>query len=172
MKNDFSNDLLEKIKLKKAKIGIFGLGYVGLPLSLRFSEKGFKVFGFDIDKVKINALKKNKSYIGHISSTKIKTANKNNFQVSDNFELVTECDVLIICVPTPLGKYKEPNLNFVLDTLENIKEYLKKGQILSLESTTYPGTTEEEILPRINKKGFSVAKTFSLFILRKKILEI
>lgn len=162
MKNDFSNDLLEKIKLKKAKIGIFGLGYVGLPLSLRFSEKGFKVFGFDIDKVKINALKKNKSYIGHISSTKIKTANKNNFQVSDNFELVTECDVLIICVPTPLGKYKEPNLNFVLDTLENIKEYLKKGQILSLESTTYPGTTEEEILPRINKKGFSVGKDFFL----------
>ena len=152
----------KKIDQREAVIGIFGMGYVGLPLSLRFNEVGFKVIGFDIDKSKIESLNNGETFFRHISKQQVKSAVSNGFKVTSNFEEVSHCDALIICVPTPLNKYKEPDLSYVIDTVESIKPFLRKGQIVSLESTTYPGTSEEEILPRIESKGLKIGKDIFL----------
>ena len=155
--------LLSRINNKTAVIGIIGLGYVGLPLALRFIEVGYRVVGFDIDQVKINILRSGKSYIKHISSSLILDAIKENlFEATTNFNKAAEVDALIICVPTPLNKYREPNLSFVINTIKSLLPFLHSGQVISLESTTYPGTTDEEILPFVESTGLVVGKEIFL----------
>jgi UDP-N-acetyl-D-glucosamine dehydrogenase len=150
--------LARKLEDKSAVIGVVGLGYVGLPLMLRYCEVGYKVIGFDIDPLKIDALIDGKSYIEHISSSSIKTALEDGFEATADFSRASEADALIICVPTPLNKYREPDLSFVLGTTDSLVPYLREGQVISLESTTYPGTTEEELLPRIESVGLEVGR--------------
>ncbi|WGI26621.1 nucleotide sugar dehydrogenase [Halomonas alkaliantarctica] len=147
---------------KKAHIGVVGLGYVGLPLMLRYNEVGFKVVGIDIDGEKVDALSSGESYIGHISEEKIKKACATGFEATTDFSRVSELDAIILCVPTPLNKYREPDISYVIDTVEALLPYLRKGQVVSLESTTYPGTTEEELLPRIQGKGLEVGEDIFL----------
>lgn len=154
------NDLIYKIKNKKAIVGIYGLGYVGLPLALRFLEERIKVIGFDIDENKIFKLSRGQSYIEHIGEDKIKTALVQGFESTTNFTRTSEVDALIICVPTPLNKYREPDLSFILNTIDSCIPFLRKGQIISLESTTYPGTTDEEIVPRVEKTGLKVGENY------------
>ncbi|MDP7319734.1 MAG: nucleotide sugar dehydrogenase [Bacteriovoracaceae bacterium] len=156
------NELLKQLNDKSAKIGIVGLGYVGLPLMIRYSEVGYKVIGFDIDQSKIDLLNSGKSYIEHIKSDEIKKSKEVGFEATTDFKRIGEVDAIILCVPTPLNKYREPDLSFVLDTTEACVPYMRKGQVISLESTTYPGTTEEELLPRIEKSGLKVGKDFFL----------
>lgn len=148
--------LLDKIASKNAVIGIVGLGYVGLPLMLRFAEVGYRVIGFDIDRNKVEALNAGKSYIEHIAADKIASARAQGFEATTDFSRAGEADTLILCVPTPLNKYREPDISFIIDTTEALKPYLRKGHLVSLESTTYPGTTDEELLPRIESQGLKV----------------
>lgn len=152
------HQLTEKLRSKNATIGIVGLGYVGLPLMLRFNEEGYRVLGIDIDRKKIEKLTEGKSYIEHIPSTAIQKAVSKGFRATTDFSEAKEADALIICVPTPLNKYREPDLSFVINTMDALVPYLRKGQVVSLESTTYPGTTDEELLPRIEKTGLKVGK--------------
>jgi UDP-N-acetyl-D-glucosamine dehydrogenase len=147
--------LLQKINNRTAVIGIIGMGYVGIPLMLRFTEVGFKVLGFDIDEPKVKSLNAGKSYIAHIPEKDI-AASRTKFEATTDFSRAKEADALIICVPTPLNKYREPDLSFVVNSMDTLKPHLRAGQIVSLESTTYPGTTDEELLPRIEERGFKV----------------
>jgi UDP-N-acetyl-D-glucosamine dehydrogenase len=142
-------NLKSRIKNHKSIIGVLGLGYVGLPLVIRFSEEGFKVVGFDIDKEKVNLLNSGKSYIKHIKEDDISTMSNNGFSATTDFSEITNVDVIIICVPTPLGVHNEPDLSYIHGTLKNIQPHLKENQLLILESTTYPGTTEEILVPFI-----------------------
>ncbi len=167
-------DLLNKIKDKSAKIGIVGLGYVGLPLGLEYALKGFDVLGFDIDERKIPMLEKGKTYIKHISEVKIKKAvDSGKFKATSDFARLPEVDAIIIAVPTPLNDHREPDMSYVENTANTISKYLRKGQIVTLESTTYPGTTDEILLPLFenapsiqsggdNSKKFEVGKDFYL----------
>lgn len=143
---------------KTAVIGIVGLGYVGQPLALRFAEMGFRVIGFDIDAEKVRMLNGGRSDIEHISDAAIARANANGMESTVSFERTKEADALILCVPTPLNRYREPDLSFVIRTVESLVPYLRPEQIVSLESTTYPGTTEEELLPRIESTGLKVGR--------------
>lgn len=156
------NELLKKLSDKRATIGIVGLGYVGLPLMLRYCEVGYKVIGFDIDHSKVEALSLGKSYIEHIPAGAIKVALDRGFEATTNFSRASEADALILCVPTPLNKYREPDLSYVLGTTDSLVPHLRVGQIVSLESTTYPGTTDEELLPRIESHGLKVGKDIFL----------
>ena len=151
-------NLLSKIENKEAIIAIVGLGYVGIPLALIYVEAGFKVIGIDIDIEKVNSLNNGLSYIEHIKSSRIKSAIANKFKVTTDFVEIQNADAIIICVPTPLNAYREPDLSFVLNTTKALVSFLKKGTIISLESTTYPGTTDEEIMPIIENAGFIVGK--------------
>lgn len=153
---------IAKFKNKEAVVGIVGLGYVGLPLMLRYNDIGFKVLGIDIDVSKVDALNLGNSYIEHISSEKIALACQSGFEATVDFKRVAECDALILCVPTPLNKYREPDMSFVINTTNALKSFLRPGQIVSLESTTYPGTTEEELLPRIEEGGLRVGEDIFL----------
>lgn len=154
--------LLQKLKQKKGIIGILGLGYVGQPLFLRYADIGFKVLGFDIDVEKVNELNGGHSRIEHICDAKISQAIKSGFEATSDFSRVAECDALILCVPTPLNKYREPDMSFVINTTDMLKPYVREGQVVSLESTTYPGTTEEILLPRVTEKGFVVGEDIFL----------
>lgn len=154
--------LLARIADRSAVIGICGLGYVGLPLSLRFAQAGYRVLGFDIDREKVEALNGGHSYIGHIGDAPVAAARAAGFEATDDFARSAGADALIICVPTPLGHNREPDLSFILATVESLAPHLRAGQLLSLESTTYPGTTEEELRPRIEQRGFKVGKDFFL----------
>lgn len=157
----FANTL-QKLNNKSAIIGILGLGYVGLPLMLRYSELGYKVIGIDIDPKKVETLINKKSYIEHISASKISQAIDNGFEATVDFSRSVECDALILCVPTPLNKYREPDISYVINTMEAVQPFLREGHIVSLESTTYPGTTEEELLPRAEHSGLQVGKNIFL----------
>ena len=154
--------LIEKIKNKQAVIGIVGLGYVGLPLVLRYSEIGCKVLGIDIDTSKVNKLNAGESYIEHIPNEKIRQAIDAGFEATSDFSRANQADALILCVPTPLNKYREPDLSFVINTTEALVPHLRKGQLFSLESTTYPGTTDEELLPRIESTGLTAGENLFL----------
>ncbi|HLW74172.1 MAG TPA: nucleotide sugar dehydrogenase [Gammaproteobacteria bacterium] len=145
--------LLKKLGDKSAHIGVVGLGYVGLPLVLRFSEAGFPVLGLDIDADKVEVLNAGKSYIAQIPAERIGGAVKRGFRASDTFREARACDALIICVPTPLGKHREPDVSFIRDTLAALQPQLRAGQAISLESTTYPGTTEELVVPVVEAAG-------------------
>lgn len=150
--------LCQKIASRTALIGIVGLGYVGLPLILRYAEVGFQTLGFDIDEQKVNQLNQGQSYIEHISATSIQAALQQGFVATADFSRISECDAIILCVPTPLNKYREPDISFIINTMEQIKPYFRAGQVLSLESTTYPGTTEEELLPRLTEKDLTAGE--------------
>ncbi|MEW6410733.1 MAG: nucleotide sugar dehydrogenase [Nitrospirota bacterium] len=156
-------DLTSKIKQKKIKVGIIGLGYVGLPLTLRFCEESFSVTGFDIDKAKVESLNRGESYIRHIPSDVISNFLKQGFfEATTDFNRLSDMDCILICVPTPLNEKKEPEMRFIIDTARQIANTLRKGQFISLESTTYPGTTEELLLPMFEEKGFKPGKDFYL----------
>ncbi len=157
------NELKDKIISRQAYIGIIGLGYVGLPLTREFLNAGFSVLGFDIDPVKVEKINRGESYIKHIQSGFIASYVKTNkFSATNDFTRLREIDVIIICVPTPLGEHKEPDLTFVLNTTKTIAANLRKGHVVVLESTTYPGTTEEELLPILESTGLQVGKDFFL----------
>ena len=150
-------DLIEKIKSKQALIGIIGLGYVGLPLVLRFTEVGFRVLGFDTDTRKVALLNRGESYIKHIPAKRLKDLvqferNGGLFVATHDMSRLEDPDILIICVPTPLNQNREPDLCYVKSTTQLIAAHLRPGQLISLESTTYPGTTEELLLPILNSK--------------------
>ena len=153
---------IKKFNSKTAVIGILGLGYVGLPLMLRYSEVGYKVIGIDIDEKRVENLNKGISGIEHIANEKITRAKETGFLATTDFSKVSDCDALILCVPTPLNKYREPDLSYVTSTTNSLKAYLRAGQVISLESTTYPGTTEEEILPRLEESGLVVGQDLFL----------
>lgn len=156
--SQIKQQFLQKIQNKTTLISIIGLGYVGLPLMLRFIEAGYKVLGLDIDQDKVDALNAGHSYIEHIDSSAIDLARKSGFEASTDFSLATKADALILCVPTPLNAYREPDLSFVMNTMDSLVPYLRSGHLVSLESTTYPGTTDEELLPRITSRGFTIGK--------------
>ncbi len=143
-------DLIKKIIKKKSTIGVIGLGYVGLPLSILFAKKKFKVLGFDLDKNKIKSINSGKSYIERISDSEVKIILKKG-RCFSKFEKIIECDVIIICVPTPLKNKRIPDLSFIKKTIISLKNNLRPGQLLILESTSYPGTTREEIVKKLDK---------------------
>ena len=154
--------LKNKLTTQTATIAIIGLGYVGLPLAIRFTEANFKVIGLDIDPEKPKQLNNNKSYIRHIPDSKIPEMPAKGFKATTNFSQANQADVLILCVPTPLDDKREPDLSFVIDTMDSLLPHLRKGQAVALESTTYPGTTEEELRPRIESTGLKVGEEVAL----------
>lgn len=163
LENKIEDCIVNSLKSKTANIGIIGLGYVGLPLALTFVDSGYKVIGFDIDKNKVKFINSGKSYFQHIDDERISNGIKSKLlSSSSTFKQISEVDVIILCLPTPLNKFREPDLSYVLGTVNSIKQYLKKGQLVSLESTTYPGTTEEKIRPLIEERGFKIGSDFFL----------
>ncbi len=154
--------LIEALKLKNAKIGIVGLGYVGQPLWLRYAECGYQTIGFDIDEAKVSDLNQGHSSIEHISDSRLIDIVNSGASATTDFSRISECDALILCVPTPLNRHREPDMSFVTGTTNMLKPYVRKGQIISLESTTYPGTTEEELLPRLEENGLKVGRDIFL----------
>jgi UDP-N-acetyl-D-glucosamine dehydrogenase len=153
---DWQKSLTDRLRNKEAIIGIVGLGYVGLPLVIRYSEVGYKVLGFDIVQSKADFLNAGNSPIEHIPAASIAAAKQAGFEATTDFARASEVDALILCVPTPLNKHREPDLTYVIATIESLVPYLRPGQIVSLESTTYPGTTAEELAPRIAARGLSI----------------
>ena len=154
--------LISRLNDCSAVIGIVGMGYVGLPLALRYSEIGYPVVGFDIDPVKVEDMNKGISHIEHIDSSRLAKACTAGFRATAEMAEIDSVDAVILCVPTPLNRYREPDLSFVTDTTDSLVPFLRKGQVLSLESTTYPGTTEEELLPRITSTGLEVGRDIFL----------
>lgn len=159
---DAFEELQLRIEKRIARIGIIGLGYVGLPLARAFSQDGFPVLGFDVDAVKIARLGQGKSYIGHISDETVRDMNASGFEATDRFERLDEVDAVLICVPTPLTEAREPDLSFVLNSVEAIAAHPRPGRLVVLESTTYPGTTREVVLPILEKNGLRVGHDFFL----------
>ena len=143
----------DRIRGKTLTVGIYGLGYVGLPLALRFSEVGIRVIGFDIDAEKVKKLNAGQSYIERLTPDRIQQARAQGFEATGDFARTKEADALIICVPTPLNRYREPDLSFIVNTVESMLPHTREGQLLSLESTTWPGTTDEVLAPRLRSRG-------------------
>src|SRR3989442_3104022 len=157
------NDLIAKIQAHEARVGIVGLGYVGLPLVLRFAEEHFPVLGFDVDPAKVRKLQAGESYIRHIPAKRLRVLIKEKqFEPTTDFQRLAEADCIIICVPTPLTPKKDPDLQYIENTTDAISRTLRKGQLVSLESTTYPGTTEEILLERFRTTGLEVGKDYYL----------
>ncbi len=155
--------LKEKIISKKAVIGVVGLGYVGLPLAVEYANKGFKTYGIDVDKKKIDSLKKRINYILDIPKEDFdKAISSGNFSATDNYSIVKDLDVIFICVPTPFTKNKEPDISYIVDASKNIAKYLKKDKIVILKSTTFPNTTEGYVQPILESTGLKVGKDFYL----------
>jgi UDP-N-acetyl-D-glucosamine dehydrogenase len=155
------DSLKNRIKQRQARVGIIGLGYVGLPLALLFTEQDFAITGFDIDQRKVETLSKGGSYIYRISAEEIQAAKAKGFSATSDYAQLEEMDAIIICVPTPLNQYHEPDLSYITDTTHAIAPHLQAGQLVVLESTTYPGTTEEVMVPILekeNKNGLHVAR--------------
>jgi UDP-N-acetyl-D-glucosamine dehydrogenase len=144
-------EAVAKFKSKTASVGVIGLGYVGLPLALLFNEEGFQVTGFDIDRTRIDMLACSRSYICRIPETEIALARDRGFQATTDFACISKMDAIVICVPTPLTEYREPDLSFVTETVKSIAPHLRPGQLVVLESTTYPGTTDQVVLPLLEK---------------------
>lgn len=154
--------LSEKLPARQAVIGIVGLGYVGIPLALRFSEAGFPVVGFDIDGARVTGLNEGRSPIKHIEHEHIREMVDGGFRATDDFSQIDAVDAIIICVPTPLSRHREPDLSFIVGTMETITPHLRAGQLLSLESTTWPGTTDEVVKPFVDSRGLRVGEDFFL----------
>jgi UDP-N-acetyl-D-glucosamine dehydrogenase len=153
--------LLEKINSGKAKIGVVGLGYVGLPLLMEFVEQGFTTIGFDIDDKKVLTLNKGQSYIKHIADERVKkVVDSKIFEATSDFSRIKEVDCILICVPTPLTRHREPDISFITSTSETLAKHIRAGQLIVLESSTYPGTTEEVMKPILEKSGLQGDKDF------------
>src|SRR5580658_8808988 len=144
-------DLKGRIDARQAKVGIIGLGYVGLPLALLYSEQKFPVTGFDIDQRKIDTLANGGTYIFRITPEEIAAAKSHGFKATADYAQIAAMDVIIICVPTPLNEYHEPDLSYITGTVSSIAPHVHDGQLIILESTTYPGTTEEVVVPLLEK---------------------
>src|SRR5580765_181495 len=155
--------LLNAIRTHTARVGVIGLGYVGLPLVLLFEEAGFPVLGFDVDVQKTEMLNRGETYIRHIRAERIAKAFANErVAATIDFERRAECDAIIICGPTPLGAHREPDLKYIRITAEEIALRLRPGQLVVLESTTYPGTTREELLARFDARGLTCGADYFL----------
>jgi UDP-N-acetyl-D-glucosamine dehydrogenase len=156
-------NLLEKIENKSAQVGVIGMGYVGLPLAVEVAHAGLPVVGIDLVEAKVNLINRGISYIQDVpTETLSKHVNSGKLRATTDFKVLKECDAVLICVPTPLGKTKDPDLEMVLSAVGKIGENLRPGQLIVLESTTYPGTTEELILPKLEESGLKVGKDFYL----------
>jgi UDP-N-acetyl-D-glucosamine dehydrogenase len=159
MKTELSTLITEK----KARVGVIGLGYVGLPLVVEFAAKGFKGIGFEVDERKANQINAGNSYIGDVPSARVSELVKTEqLRATTDFKHLAECDAIIICVPTPLRKTKEPDVSYILAAAEQIQKYLRRGQLIILESTTYPGTTDEVLLPMFEETGLKLDEDFLL----------
>ena len=151
--------MIDRLKSKQGSVGVVGLGYVGLPLLLAYAKAGFRAVGIDIDTAKPEALLGGHSYIKHIPDGEVAEAlASGRLEATTDFAIIAGLDAVILCVPTPLDEHFEPDLSYVVDTVESVVPHLKAGQVLSLESTTYPGTTDEEVVTRVEKAGFTVGK--------------
>ena len=177
-------DLLAKIDSRSARIGVLGLGYVGLPLVIEFCRAGFSVTGFDLDVEKVSMLRQGKSYIRHIDSATLaaiagspfspgipdspggnngkKPGQLPTFHPTTDFSLLQKMDCIIICVPTPLNKNREPDMRYVFNSAQTIAKYLRKGQLVVLESTTYPGTTDQDVRAILEESGLIAGRDFHL----------
>ena len=154
--------LLELIRQRRSCVGIIGLGYVGLPLAKAFSQAGFRVLGFDIDPAKVAKLERGESYIGHISSATIRQMQAQGFSATSDFQRLGEADAILICVPTPLTEAREPDLTYVVHSVQAVAQTLRPGQLIVLESTTYPRTTRDVVLPLLSQRGLQVGVDFFL----------
>jgi UDP-N-acetyl-D-glucosamine dehydrogenase len=154
--------LAERIANQTARIGIIGLGYVGLPLARAFADKGFAVLGFDVDPAKVAKLQRGESYIGHITADAIRIMRERHFDATSDFARLAEADAIIICVPTPLTSAREPDLTYIVNSTKAVAAALRPGQLVVLESTTYPGTTREVVLPILEAGGLRAGKDFFL----------
>jgi UDP-N-acetyl-D-glucosamine dehydrogenase len=159
---DFFAPLLSRIEKRSARVGIIGLGYVGLPLARAFSAKGFPVLGFDIDAKKVDRLNAGESYIGHIPAQTVREMRSKGFEATARFERLDEPDAVLICVPTPLTEAREPDLTYVVDSAKAIAARLRQGQLIVLESTTYPGTTRDVMQPILEAGGLKAGRDFFL----------
>ena len=160
---DRKTKLIAMIEDRTAKVGVIGLGYVGLPLAIHFGKSGFSVVGFDLDSVKIEKLLKGESYIKHVSIDPVtEMIEAGNFDVTSDFDRLKDVDCILMCVPTPLTDKMEPDLTYLVETTETIARHFRAGQLIVLESTTYPGTTEEMVLTRLEKEGMTVGSDFFL----------
>jgi UDP-N-acetyl-D-glucosamine dehydrogenase len=156
-------ELIQLITDKKAHIGVIGLGYVGLPLLVEFTSHGFQGTGFEVDEAKANQINAGTSYIGDVPSRKVKeVVDAKRLRATTDFSHLSECDAIIICVPTPLRKTKEPDVSYILAAAEEIQKRLRRGHLIILESTTYPGTTDEVLLPMFEAKGLKLDEDFLL----------
>ncbi len=155
-------DLLSRIQRRKAVIGIIGLGYVGLPLAWTFSNKGFRVLGFDIDANKVNHLARGESYIGHIPASTVREMRAAGFEATADFSRLSEPDAILICVPTPLSDTRDPDLTYVVNSAKSVAAQLRAGQLVILESTTYPGTTRDVVLPELASTGLKAGDDYFL----------
>jgi UDP-N-acetyl-D-glucosamine dehydrogenase len=152
-------NLLKLIAGRTARVGVIGLGYVGLPLALLFEEAGFPVVGFDVDPAKPEALRRGESYIRHIGAERVARAFAGGrIEATVDFDRLRDCDAILVCVPTPLGRHREPDLSYIRATADEVARRLRPGQLVVLESTTYPGTTREELLPRLEARGLRCGK--------------
>ncbi len=154
--------LLARIHDKAARVGVLGLGYVGLPLARAFTTSGFSVLGFDIDPAKVARLHRGESYLGTLSPRAVREMNDRGFEATDRFERLDDPDAILICVPTPLTETREPDLSYVINSTRSIAAQLRRGQLIVLESTTYPGTTREVVLPILEKTGLRAGEDFFL----------
>jgi UDP-N-acetyl-D-glucosamine dehydrogenase len=150
--------LSESIKNRTARVGVIGLGYVGLPLAMRFTAVGLDVIGFDVDVKKVKTLAEGRSYIAHIPDASVAKCVAAGLEATTDFSRIAEVDVITICVPTPLNRNREPDMSYIVNSLALIVPHMHKGQLLSLESTTYPGTTEEIVRPALEARGFKVGE--------------
>src|SRR6266571_184881 len=157
------DEIINLIKDRRARVGVIGLGYVGLPLATEFAGKGLSVVGFEVDEKKAAEINAGRSYIGDVTSDLIRdSVDTGRLRATTDFDLLQECDAIIICVPTPLRKTKEPDISYILAAAEEIKKRLRRGQLVVLESTTYPGTTDEVLLPIFDETGLKIDADFLL----------
>ncbi len=163
MNNAVAASLAKKIERRRAVLGVIGLGYVGLPLAIEFAKAGFPVIGFDLDPIKVKKVNAGVGYIKHIPSSAVQEiARRRDCYATNQFQNLRKADAIIICVPTPLTKQREPDMTYIVNTAETIGRYLRRGQLVILESTTYPGTTREVVLPRLQRTGLRAGSDFFL----------
>src|SRR6185503_11992921 len=158
-----SAELLSKMIERRAVVGVIGLGYVGLPLAVEFARVGLRAIGFDLEQARVNMINSGVSYIPDVTTEMVKTlVERGKLAATTDFSKLTEADAVIICVPTPLRKTKEPDISYILAASEQVKNYLHSPQLIVLESTTYPGTTDEVLLPMLEETGLVLDKDFYL----------
>lgn len=162
-KREHFSEVMKKIESRQARVGIMGMGYVGLPLSCAFANRGYPTTGFEVDAKKVEFVNKGVSYIDDITRSELRQVTGSGFlKATCDFSELARQDAVIICVPTPLRKSKDPDISYILSAMQQIKKYFKPGQLVILESTTYPGTTREHLLPALSESGFEVGREFFL----------